>query len=69
MGDFFFGQLVSRSATVSAVRFFPDGLKVAATSNTKKLFVLDVETGKEVVQYDNCKLPLSPFVQFLKGDV
>lgn len=53
---------MSRSATVNAVRFFPDGLMVAATSNTKKLFVLDVETGKEVVQYDNCKVPLGPLV-------
>jgi len=39
---------------VSAVRFSQDGLFVAATSSSKKMFVIDVETGKDSVQYDNC---------------
>jgi len=47
-------QLETRTGTISSVRFFPDGIHIAATSNAKRLFIIDVNTNQVVNQYDHC---------------
>ncbi|XP_058799555.1 uncharacterized protein LOC131669018 isoform X2 [Phymastichus coffea] len=39
---------------VNAVRFTSDGSRVLAATNTRRLVVVDVERGEQLLSYDNC---------------
>lgn len=45
---------LSLARNIKAVRFTTDGRKILASTNSRRLVVMDVETGEQVVSYDNC---------------
>jgi WD40 repeat protein len=40
--------------SINAIDFVADGSKIIAGSNSRKLFVVDVETGETISSYENC---------------
>ncbi|KAL7291518.1 guanine nucleotide-binding protein subunit beta-like protein A [Trichogramma pretiosum] len=45
---------ITHVKNVNAVRFTSDGSRVLAATNTRKLVVVDVERGEQLLSYDNC---------------
>lgn len=45
---------LSLARNIKAVRFTSDGRKIIASTNARRLIVLDAETGEQVLSYDNC---------------
>ncbi|XP_043274005.1 POC1 centriolar protein homolog [Venturia canescens] len=45
---------LTQAKNVNAVRFTSDGSRVLAATNSRRLVVIDVERGEQMLAYDNC---------------
>ncbi|XP_034935657.1 uncharacterized protein [Chelonus insularis] len=45
---------ITQAKNVNAVRFTSDGSRVIAVTNARRLVVIDVEKGEQLLAYDNC---------------
>ncbi|XP_064632737.1 uncharacterized protein LOC135491033 [Lineus longissimus] len=45
---------VSLARNINAVRFTSDGTKILATTTARRMALIDVERGEQVISYDNC---------------
>jgi WD40 repeat protein len=41
--------------SINAIDFVSDGSKIIAGTNSRKVFVIDLETGEIINSYENCK--------------